>query len=207
MVLWLKPMVLWRNRGPPVGIHTRLCCSVHASITVSSHNPLWDYVNMLSLHKLFLPHEIHYWCCSAMVSWLRTYGTTAKLRAPCECTRKVMLLGACEYRSLWLWSIMKLHWYVIFHGPSFETISVLSVEVIKQHLSSLLDQKGIPLSYMVSFLLILIVTTYTSSLYVLRVKVKPWSFLVSRDNWLALKMEIGFPLLLKCRSLFIRSFI
>jgi hypothetical protein len=37
-------------------------------------------------------------------------------------------------------------------------------EVIKQHLSSSLDQKGIPLSYMVSFLLILVVATHTSSL-------------------------------------------
>jgi hypothetical protein len=35
-----------------------------------------------------------------MVSWLRTYGTAAKLRAPCECTCKVLLLGACQYRSL-----------------------------------------------------------------------------------------------------------
>jgi hypothetical protein len=54
-----------------------------------------------------------------------------------------------------------------------ETISVLFVEVTKQHLSSLLNQKGIPLPYVVSFLLILIVTTHTSSLYVLCVKVKP----------------------------------
>jgi hypothetical protein len=29
--------------------------------------------------------------------------------------------------------------------------------------------------------------------------------LVLEDNWLALKLEIGFPLLLRCRSLFIRS--
>jgi hypothetical protein len=63
-----------------------------------------------------------------------------------------------------------------------ETILVLFVEVIKQHLSSLLDQKGIPLSCVVSFLLILVVTTYTSSLYVLCVKVKPWSFLVLEDS-------------------------
>jgi hypothetical protein len=47
---------------------------------------------------------------------------------------------------------------------------MLFVEVIKQHLSSPLDKKGIPLSCMVSFLLILVVTTYTSSLYVLCVK-------------------------------------
>jgi hypothetical protein len=64
--------------------------------------------------------------------------------------------------------------------------------MIKQHLSSQLDQKGIPLSYVVFFLLILVVTTYTSSLYVLCVKVKPWSFLVLANSWLAPKMEIGF---------------
>jgi hypothetical protein len=57
-----------------------------------------------------------------------------------------------------------------------ETISVLVVKVTKQHLSSLLDQKGIPLLCVVSFLLILVVATHTSSLYVLCVKVKPWSF-------------------------------
>jgi hypothetical protein len=62
MVLWLKPMVTRRNRGPPVGIHTRLCYLARLGITLSSHNPLWDYINMLSLHKLFLPREIHYWC-------------------------------------------------------------------------------------------------------------------------------------------------
>jgi hypothetical protein len=53
--------------------------------------------------------------------------------------------------------------------------------------------KSIPLSCVVSFLLILVVTTYTSSLYILCVKVKPWSFLVLRNNWLALKMVICFP--------------
>jgi hypothetical protein len=62
LALWLKLMIMRRNRGPSVCAHTRLCCSVHASITVSSHNPLWDYINMLSLHNLFLPREIHYWC-------------------------------------------------------------------------------------------------------------------------------------------------
>jgi hypothetical protein len=41
---------------------------------------------MLSLHELFLPRGIHYWCCSAMVSWLRTYGTAVKRRASCACT-------------------------------------------------------------------------------------------------------------------------
>jgi hypothetical protein len=77
--------------------------------------------------------------------------------------------------------------------PFLETIFVLFIEIIKQHLSSLLDQKGIPLSGVVSFLLILVVTTHPSSLCILCVKANPWSFLVLEDNWLALKMEIGFP--------------
>jgi hypothetical protein len=37
---------------------------------------------------------------SVMVSWVMTYGAAAKLRAPCECSCKVMLLGACWYRGL-----------------------------------------------------------------------------------------------------------
>jgi hypothetical protein len=63
-----------------------------------------------------------------------------------------------------------------------EMIPMLFVKMIKQHLSSLLDQKGIPLSCVVSFLLILVVTTYRSSLCILCVKVKPWSFLVLENN-------------------------
>jgi hypothetical protein len=88
---------------------------------------------------------------------------------------------------------MRLYQYVIFCRPPPWSNFYVVCEVIKQHLSSPLDQKGIPLSWVVLFLLILIVTTHTSSLYVLCVKVKPWSFLVSRDNWLALKLEICFP--------------
>jgi hypothetical protein len=60
MALWLKPMVPWRNRGPPVNVHTWLRYLARAGITVSSCNPLWDYVNMLSWHNLFLLREIHY---------------------------------------------------------------------------------------------------------------------------------------------------
>jgi hypothetical protein len=100
-----------------VNVHARLCCLAHAGIEVSSHDPLWNYTDLLSSVNYFL-----------------------------------------------------------------EIISVLFVKVIKQHLSSLLDQTDIPLSCVVSFLLILVVTTHTSSLYILCVKVKPWSFLVSRDN-------------------------
>jgi hypothetical protein len=71
-----------QNRGPPVDAYTWLCCSIHACITVNSHNPLWDYINMLSLHKLFLPREIHYWCqfCNGvMVKDLWYRGETESL--------------------------------------------------------------------------------------------------------------------------------
>jgi hypothetical protein len=62
MVLWLKPMVPRRDRGPPVNVHTWLRYLARAGITVSSCNPLWDYINVLSWRNLFLLHEIHYWC-------------------------------------------------------------------------------------------------------------------------------------------------
>jgi hypothetical protein len=142
-----------------------------------------------------------------MVSWLWTYGTAAKLRASCECAHRILLLGTCGYRGLWSWSIVELHGCVIFRKHFPWNNFYVVCQVIKQHQPSLLDQKGIPLSCVVLFLLILVMPTHKSSLYILCVKVKPWSFLVSRDHWLALKMEIGFPLLLKCRSLFIRSLI
>jgi hypothetical protein len=83
-----------------VDAHTWLRYLASAGITVNSHNPLLDYIDMLSLRKLFLPREIHYWCQFVMVSWLRTYGTAAKLRASCECAHKILLLGACRYRGL-----------------------------------------------------------------------------------------------------------
>jgi hypothetical protein len=128
-----------------------------------------------------------------MASWLRTYGTAAKLRASCECAHRILLLGACWYQGLWSWSIVELHWCVIFCGLLPWNNFYVVCQVIKQQLSTLSDQKDIPLLCVVSFILILVVTTHTSSLYILCVEVKPWSFLVSRDNRLALNMELCFP--------------
>jgi hypothetical protein len=48
MALWLKLTMPRQNRGPSVCAHTRLCCSARAGIMVSSCNPLWDYINVLS---------------------------------------------------------------------------------------------------------------------------------------------------------------
>jgi hypothetical protein len=207
MVLWLKLMVPRQNRGPPVDAYTWLRYLARAGITVSSHNPLWDCIDMLSLHKLFLPREIHYWCQfgdGVMINdlWCR-----------CETESPLWMYtqGYAAWRMLVSRSLVMIHYgttlmcYLPWTFP-WNNFYVVC-RVIKQHLSSLLDQKGIPLSYVVSFLLILVVTTHTSSFYVLCVKVQPWSSLVLENNWLALKMEISFSLLLRCRSLFIRSFI
>jgi hypothetical protein len=65
-----------------VDAYAWLCCSVHASITVNSHNPLLDYIDMLSLRKLFLPREIHYrcqFCNGVMVKDLWYRGKTESL--------------------------------------------------------------------------------------------------------------------------------
>jgi hypothetical protein len=66
---------------------------------------------------------------SIMVSWLRTYGATAKLRASCECAHRIVLLVGCWYQGLLSWSVMELHWCVIFRGLSLETISILFFEL------------------------------------------------------------------------------
>jgi hypothetical protein len=129
-----------------------------------------------------------------MVSWLMTYGAAAKLRAPCEYTRKVMLLGACWYQDLWSWSIVELHWCVIFRKLLPWNNFYVVCQVIKQHLSSPLDQKG-HTPFMCGLFSFDFDSdcTHTSSLCILCVKVKPWSFLVLRDNYLVLKMEIDLP--------------
>jgi hypothetical protein len=207
MVLWLKSMVPRRNWGPSMCAHTWLCCSARVGITVSSCSPLWDYVNALSWHNLFLLRKIRYWCQFGNGVTINDLWCRSETESSCECAHRTVLLVGCWYQGLWSWCIMELHWCVIFRGHLPWNNFYVVCRVTKQHLSSLLDQTGIPLSCVVLCLLILVVTTHTSSLYILCVKVKPWSFLVSRDNWLALKMKIDFSLLLRCRSLFIRSLI
>jgi hypothetical protein len=110
-----------------VNVHARLCYSLNAGIKVSSHDPLWNYTNILSSVDLF-----------------------------------------------------------------FETISVLFVEVTKQHLTSLLDQKGIPLLCVVSFSLILVVTTHTSSIFILSCKGEALKLFSIGRQLISSHMEIGF---------------
>jgi hypothetical protein len=47
-IMTKRPMVPRRNREPPVGAHTWLSCSARAGITVNSHDPLWNYTDVLS---------------------------------------------------------------------------------------------------------------------------------------------------------------
>ena len=148
---------------------------------------------MLSLRKSFLSREIHYWCqfCNGvMVKDLWCRSETESLLW--MCTQDFAAWRMSVSRSL-----VMIHYGITlmcylpltFPWNNFYVVC----EEIKQHLSFPLDQKGIPLSCVVLFLLILVVTTHTSSLYILCVKVKPWSFLVLENNWLALKIEICFP--------------
>jgi hypothetical protein len=193
MVLWLKLTVPRRNRGPPVGIHTRLCCSARAGITVSSCNPLWDYINVLSWHNLVLPCEILYWCqfgSGVMINdlWCRSETESLLWMRTQDCATRRMLVS----RSLVMihcGTTLMVIFRVLLPWNNFYVVC----QVIKQHLSSLLDQKGHTTSYVWSlFPWLWSDCTHTSSLCILCVKVKPWSFLVLENNWLALKMEIGF---------------
>jgi hypothetical protein len=119
---------------------------------------------------------------SVMVSWLMTYGATAKLRASCECAHRVVLLVGCWYRGLWSWSIVEPHWCVIFRGllPWNNFYVVCRSDQATSIIFA--GSKGHTTFMCGLFSLILVVTIYTSSLYVLCVKVKPWSFLVLKNN-------------------------
>jgi hypothetical protein len=137
-----------------VNVHTRLCCLAHAGIEVSSHDPLWNYTNILSSIDLFL-----------------------------------------------------------------ETISVLFVEVTKQHLLSLLDQKDQATS--IVFVGSKGHTTFICGLfsfdlgsdYSYKFPLHPLCkgealelFSVERQLISSQNGDL-LPLLPKCRSLFIRFFI
>jgi hypothetical protein len=193
MVLWLKPMMPRRNWGPPVNVHTWLRYLARAGITVSSYNPLWDYINVLSWHKLFLPCEIHYWCQFGNGVTINDLWCRSETESPLW----MYTQGYAAWRMLVSRSLVMIHYGITLmcYLPSTLPWNNFYVvcQVIKQQLSTLSDQKDIPLLCVVFFILILVVTTHTSSLYILCVEVKPWSFLVSRDNRLALNMEIYFP--------------
>jgi hypothetical protein len=63
---WL--MVPRRNREPQVGAHTWLSCSTRAGITVNSHDPLRDYVDVLSFVDILLEWSWHFVICRDILS-------------------------------------------------------------------------------------------------------------------------------------------
>jgi hypothetical protein len=188
-------------------ISTWLRYLARAGITVSSHNPLWDYIDMLSLHKLFLPREIHYWCqfCNGVMVkdlwyrgetesplWMYTQGSAA-WRIPIS--KSLVMI------------VIELHLCVIFRGYLPWKDFYVVCHVIKQHLSSLLDQKGIPLSCVVSFpWLWWWLHTYTFPLHPL-CKGEALELFSVGKQLISSQNADWFSLLLRCRSFFIHSLI
>jgi hypothetical protein len=207
MALWLNLMMPRRNRGPSVCAHTRLCCSARAGIMVSSCNPLWDYINVLSWHNLFLLRKIHYWCqfgdgvmindlwCRSETEsllWMRTHDSVAwRMRVPKS-------LAMIHYGTT-----LMCYLPLTFPWNNFYVVC----QEIKQHLSFLFDQKGIPLLCVVSFpWLWWWLHTYTFPLHPLCKGEAMELFIVKRQLISSQNGDL-FPILLKCRSLFIRSLI
>jgi hypothetical protein len=130
---------------------------------------------------------------SVMVSWLRTYG-----RSETESPLWMYTQGYVAWRMLVSRSLVMIYYGITlmcylpwtFPWNNFYVV----YQVIKQHISSLLGQKGIPLPMYGLFSLTSMVTSHIHVPFAsFLVKVKPWSFLVLEDSWLALKMEICFP--------------
>jgi hypothetical protein len=82
-------------------VHTHGCATWHA--LVSQLVVIIHYKTILICY-LYTNYSYHVrfiiGASSIMASRLMTYGTTAKLRASCECAHRILLLGACWYRGL-----------------------------------------------------------------------------------------------------------
>jgi hypothetical protein len=128
----------------------RICCLVHAGIKVSSHDLLWNYVNILS------PVDLSLEIISMMVDEIYhdTYAITVESK---------------EYITL-MYSLV--NFLPIQKSPTKIQTYLCLNHVIKIHLPMCGRMSSDSSSDY----------THTSSLYVLCVKVKPWIFLVLRDN-------------------------
>jgi hypothetical protein len=79
-------------------LHTWLCCSARAGIMISSCNPLWDYINVLSWHNLFTLCEILYWCQfgdGVMIKdlWCRSETESSLWMRTRDCATRRMLVS------------------------------------------------------------------------------------------------------------------
>jgi hypothetical protein len=150
-------------------MYTHGCATWHALVSQLVVIIHYETISIcyLCTNCSYVPREIHYWFQfgdGVMVNDLWCRGQT-------ESSLWMHTRDCATHRVLVSRSLVMIHCgttlMVIFCGPSLEIISMLFVEVIKQHLSILFDQKGIPLLCVVSFLLILVVTTHTSSFCIL----------------------------------------
>jgi hypothetical protein len=207
MVLWLKPMAPRWNRGPPVDAHTWLRYLAPVGITVNSHNPLLDYIDMLSLRKLFLPREIHYWCqfCNGvMVKDLWYRGETESLLWMCthdfaawrmSVSRSLVMIHygitlMCYLPLTFPWN----NFYVVCDRDQATSVISVGSKGHTTFMSGLISfDFGSDYSY--KFPLHPLCKGEALELFSVRKQ------LISSQN------RDMFPLLLKCRSLFIRSFI
>jgi hypothetical protein len=162
---------------------------------------------MLSLRKLFLPREIHYWCqfCNGvMVKDLWYHGETESLLWMCT-------QDSAAWRMLVSRSLVMIHYGITLmcYLPLTFPWNNFYVVCERDQVTSVIyvRSKGHTTFICGLISLILVVTTHTSSLCILCVKVKPWSFLVLEKQLISSQNRDMFPLLLKCRSLFIRSLI
>jgi hypothetical protein len=175
-------------------------------ISIKPNKLLCDYINMLSLHQLFLPCEILYWCqfCNGvMVKNLWYCGETESLLWMCTQDFAAWRMSVSK-------SLVMIHYGITLRCYLLSTFPWNNFDVVcrSDQTTSIISvaQTGIPLSCVVSFLLILVVTTHTCSLYVLCKGEALELFSVERQLISSQNGDM-FPLLLKCRSLFIRSLI
>jgi hypothetical protein len=156
---------------------------------------------------VFLLREIVIGVSSVMVSWLMTYGAAAKLRASCECAHRIVLLVGCWYQGLWSWSIVELHWCVISVNYFLETISMLFVKWSSNIYHLCWIKRAYPFNvWSLVPLLWWWLRTYKFPLRPLCKGEALELFSVERQLISSQNGDL-FPLLLRCRSLFIRSLI
>jgi hypothetical protein len=83
-------------------MHTHGCAARHALVlwlVVVIH---YETISMCYLSTIYFCYVRFIIGVSlVMVSWLMTYGALAKLRAPCECAHRTVLLVGCWYQGLW----------------------------------------------------------------------------------------------------------
>jgi hypothetical protein len=157
--------------------------------------------------QIVLPREIRYWCQfgnGVLINDLWYHNET-------ESPLWMYTQGYAAWHMLVLRSLVMIHYGITlmcylswtFPWNNFYVVC----QMIKQHLSSLLDQKGIPLSCVISFLLILVVITYTRSLCILSCKGEALELFSVGRQLISSQNGDWLSLLLRCRSLFIRSLI